>query len=792
MSDAVFNPGGMSSAVQSDFDQPTGRQQSQITREPPQPAEGRRQLVSRWTSKLQRARRLMEPVFKRMRTNMDFAYGRQWPTQLQGYEEERYVANIALRHVQQRTATLYASNPTIVAKKRDRLLASIWDGDMATLQAAQMQMQQAAMMGQATGMDPTMMPGVANAAAVMADVKNVQSYDKMLDRVCRTLEILWNYEVDSQTFPFKSMMKQTIRRAIVTGVGYVKLGFQRAMVMRPEIEARIADMSERIATIERLAADLADGESQPESAESEQLRLAIEALQQEPKLIVREGLTFDYPDSTSIIVDPKCKNLRGFMGADWVAQEYFLTVDEVQEIYAVDVGYGYRAYSQDELYHGVYTPAPNTTQDPAIPGLLPDGGDALACVWEIYSRKDGLVYVLCDGYRDFLREPAAPDVYNDDFWPWYPVILNETYHEREIFPRSDMDLLKDMQLELNRARQGLREHRRANRPKIAVAAGILEEEDKDKLRTHPANALLELNALAPGQKIEDVLQPVKMPPIDPALYETEQTFEDLLRVLGQDQASMGNATNATATEAAVADASRHTDLSSVIDDQDDMLSQLAMAGGKILLLNVSAQTVQEIVGPGAVWPELTKEDVAKNIYLTVKAGSTGRPNKQQEVQNAQIIFPMLQRIPGINPEWMAREVIKRLDDRIDLSEAFVANMPSMDALNRQPGGVMAPNPVDPQNPMTATGQVQPGQPGQSTGGGGNPQAPPMAGQPNDPTAQGAQGAQNAPAINPVNGLLGPRTPPVPGVGGLMPGAHGFMNRPGGGPALTGTHGVPTP
>src|SRR6185295_11217475 len=187
--------------------------------------------------------------------------------------------------------------------------------------AAQMQMQQAAMLGTAAGVNPAMiqqMPGVANAAAVMADVQNVQSYDKMLDRVCKTLEILWNYEVDAQTFPFKAMMKQTVRRAIVTGVGYVKLGFQRAMQMRPELEARIADMSERIATIERLAADLADGETQPESAEVEQLRLAITALQQEEKLIVREGLTFDYPDSTSIIIDPKCKNLRGFMGADWV------------------------------------------------------------------------------------------------------------------------------------------------------------------------------------------------------------------------------------------------------------------------------------------------------------------------------------------------------------------------------------------------------------------------------------------------------------------------------------------
>jgi hypothetical protein len=778
-----------------------GEMKSSIAREPPDPNEQRRQLVGRWANRVLSGRRKMDHTFKRMRRNMEFTYGRQWPEQDRADQDEsRYVANIALRHVQQRTASLYANNPTIVAKKRERLLAVIWDGDMVTLAAAQQQMLQATLIGQAQGIDAAQLPGAPNAAAILADFKNVQNYNKMLDRVCKTLEILYNYEVDAQTFPFKVMMKQTIRRAIITGVGYVKLGFQRALKMKPEIESRIADMSERLANVERLGADLADSEIPKESAEAEELRLSMQALQQEPKLIVREGLTFDYPDSTSLIVDPKCRNLKGFLGADWVAQEYFLSVDEVQEIYGVDVGYGYRAYSRDDIINGTFTNSVTDSFNPMLPGLLPDGGDTLACVWEIYHRKDGLVYVLCDGYKDFLTEPVAPEVYNDDFWPWYPVVLNETYHEREIFPKSDIDLLKDMQLELNRARQGLREHRRANRPKMAVAGGVLEEEDKDKLRTHPANALIELNALSPGQKVEDVLQPIKMPAIDPALYETDQTFEDLLRVLGQDQSSMGQTSNSTATEAAVADASRHTDLTSVIDDQDDMLSQLAMAAGKILLLNVSAQTVQEIVGPGAVWPELTKEDVAKNVYLTVKQGSTGRPNKQQEVQNAQIIFPMLQRIPGINPEWMARELLKRLDDRLDLTDAFIAGFPSMDAMNRMPGGVQAPEPQDPQNPVTQSGELRPGMampmmpPGGGAGppGAGPPGGPPMGGGPRDPTAQGPQGAQNAPAVNPVNGRLGARTPPVPGAGGLMPGNRGFMNRPGGGPRITPSSGPPTP
>src|SRR4029077_21112214 len=98
-----------------------------------------------------------------------------------------------------------------------------------------------------------------------------------------------------------------------------------------------------------------------------------------------------------------------------------------------------------------------------------------ACVWELYHRKDGMVYVLCDGYPDFLREPAPPEAETMRFWPWFAFVINEGYDERRLYPQSDIDLIRDMQLELNRARQGLREHRRANRPKTAVAAGRLEE-----------------------------------------------------------------------------------------------------------------------------------------------------------------------------------------------------------------------------------------------------------------------------------------------------------------------------
>jgi hypothetical protein len=759
-----------------------------VPRDRPVVPEPRRKLVEQWARDIQDAKRHWRRAFDRMRWNMEFVAGDQWQLQ-PGVRrrrrrrasdaeridrDDRYVANIALRHVLQRTAELYPANPTVKAKRRSRIMAANWDGTQQSL----VQAQQAMLQTMQTGM-----PLPPQAQQILMEAEQVKAYDQLMDRIAKTLELFYEYNVAEQVHPFQTMMKMTVRRAVVTGVGFVKVGFQRAMQLTPEIEARIADMSERLATIERLSADLADKETMPDDAEAEQLRVAITSLTQEGGLIVREGLTFDYPDSTAIIPDTKCRGLRGFIGSDWVAQEYLLDPDQVQEIYGVDLrSAGYTAYTDD----GLSTETSSRSYDAGGTAGSTAGKCEPACVWEVYSRRDGAVYVVCDGYPDFLQEPGRPETWLERFWPWFAIVLNEAYDDRTVYPQSDIDLLRDMQLELNRARQGLREHRRANRPKTAVAAGVLEEVDKDKLREHPANALLELNALSPGQKIDDVLQAVKPPPIDPAVYDTAPTFEDLLRVLGSDQADQGSTSGATATEVSVAQFSQHTDLSSVVDDLNETLTEIARSGGQILLLNTSQQVVMDTIGPGAVWPQLSADMVAKNLWLEVEAGVDSLPRQQQEVQMFTQLIPLIQRIPGISPEWMARQLIKRLGADVDLSDAFAEGMPSMEAMNQLMSRPPAGGPPAPGQP----GQEGEGAGGASAGPSGAGRGPPRPPNPQaDPNAQGPQGLTNSIQGPGTQGPLGPRVPPLQvfGANGNRPGTGGGMPRM---PAQN--QGLPTP
>ena len=125
-----------------------------------------------------------------------------------------------------------------------------------------------------------------------------------------------------------------------------------------------------------------------------------------------------------------------------------------------------------------------------------------------------------------------------------------------------------------------------------------------------------------------------------------------------------------------------------------------------------AEEVVRLVGPGAVWPDQGLKDIAEEVYLEVEAGSTGRPNQAVEINNWKSMLPFLIQMGSIPSTWLARETLRRLDDRMDLTEAVVDGLPSIVAQN----SMAQPTP-----------------------------APAANGAPNDPTAQGAEGQNNGPA-----------------------------------------------
>lgn len=638
----------------------------------------REAFIKEWAKKIKDGAVRHEPAFKRMREDMDLARtgcDKSWAGM------DAYAVPIIRRHIKQSVDRTFARLPKAYAQLRKRLEYRIWDGQQASLEQAMQHVGEAGILG--LPVDPTQV-------ALLEEVEEVKHNKLMLQRAGDTLAILFNYFIEEPRPSFKQQMKGLLRRARVCGVGYVQLGFQRQLSgMTNDMSARIDDASKQIERMEAMRAELLEDNVDEQDAKVEELRQSIATIQQQSEAILREGLVFDFPRSTEVIVDPECTNLEGFIGAGWVARERFMTARKIRQIYKVDIkdaGVGYAATrngAQEE----------KGAKDPKF---------CLRRVWDVQNIDDRQIFTICEGYCDYLRPPGPPDVEVEGFWTLFPLVINPVEHEDELFPPSDVRDLKHAQEEYNRAREGLREHRKANRPAYGVRKGLLDDEDKDKLANRPAHAVVELNAMNEQDDVRKVLQRIEPVPIDPNLYDTTAQLEDVFRGAGTQEAVIGGASGATATEVAVGENAMSSGASSDVDTIDEYLVEIARASGQIMLSNMSPEQVQEIVGPGFVWPNLSREQMVKEVTLTVKAGSTGRPNKAAELANRERAMPWLVQLPGINPTPITRDYLELLD--IDPEDAIAEGAPSITAMNAMAtAAATQPSTGDPENDPAAQG-----------------------------------------------------------------------------------------
>ena len=669
-------------------------------------SEPRRKLVEKWQTEVRADKKYFDKVFKRMREDMEYARlgaDKKW------VDGDNYTVPIINRFINQATSALYAKNPKAVAKRKPKLLYVNWDGTQESAKSAFYLVQ--------NGQDQS-----GQAAAVLQEVQQAQSYDTMMKRAGRTLEILFEYFTGEDFPDFKTRMKACVRRAKTTGVGYIEVNFHRAMEADPDVTQRIGDMTAKLEYIKSKQADVQDGKADDDGMTEEDLAIAIKTLEEEKMKIVTEGMTYDFPRSVDIIPHRKCTQLSGFIGADYVTREFLMSPDELQETFKVDIKTNYKEYmsstAPDSTTGGAQEGDRAETNSSDAAGQ-PDGGakkdtKGKAVVWRIMVKKTREVLWVCDGYPDFLKEPEAPPSQVHGFWWLIPIIFNEVEDEKEIFPPSDVNYLKHPQREYNNAREGKREHRRANRPKYFVKKGVLEDPEKTILQNCPAHQVIELAGIEGTMTIDQLIMPYKGIAIDPALYDTSEIMKDVLFGVGSQDADLGQTGDATATESSIAEQSRMSTLASNVDDLDECLSHIARISAQIMLQQLTKQTVMEIVGPGAVWPELDGQTIARELFLEIKAGSSGRPNQAQELANLERGMQWLLQLGGINPTVLARKYAYLLD--IDEDELIVEGMPSVVSINAAAAqqaaaaGQMRVNAADAGNQVHvahATGQVPP-------------------------------------------------------------------------------------
>jgi len=613
------------------------------------PPESVTAAIREWHGKVDSAKARWEPDFKRMRANMRFATGRQWEGQKE-IQGSQYVCNLTLKQISQKVANLYARDPQVDAKRRERMDYSIWDGEATSLLEA---MQSRAMYQQVGLQD-------MHAEALLRDFMQGKMQKELDEKVATTARIAAQRQIDLASPNFKRQMKKLVRRTITCGVGYVRLALVRNDET-PLSEDRIGNMpADRMKEAMRLADELQEGDENIEtSSMAEQLRsigvsMGVPVDDEE----LPEKITFDFLAPTSVIPDERCRSLSDFIGARFLCIEYALPLDEINAMFGTDIEESSKLNSKPQE-------GKDENQTNACPSYI---------VREILNFRDRTHCYIMQGHDDYLRPPESLLPGLTGFWPVFSLTFNDVEvgldeDDTTPFPPSDVDLILHPQREWNRSRNALRDLRNACSPKWMIRKGSMSEADIEKIHLAEPNEIVQLESVSADQKLSDLLAPIPVQAPDVAVFGTDPLVEDISLGGGMQEANMGVADpNVTATGVSVAEQSRIQVSSSNKDDLDEFLSSLMSAVGEMMFSEsgFSQETVVTLVGNGAVWPVQNRLPYKKQILLSIKAGSTGRPNKAIEVQNFNLIAPQLINA-GANPLGVIQEGVRRLDDQLDVS-----------------------------------------------------------------------------------------------------------------------------
>lgn len=79
-----------------------------------------------------------------------------------------------------------------------------------------------------------------------------------------------------------------------------------------------------------------------------------------------------------------------------------------------------------------------------------------------------------------------------------------------------------------------------------------------------------------------------------------------------------------------------------LDVVEDWLSDIAIYSGQLLLQNIQEAVIKQKFGKNAIWPTLTKKEMFSLDDISIRAGSTSKPNKMRERNQCMQVMSMIQ------------------------------------------------------------------------------------------------------------------------------------------------------
>jgi hypothetical protein len=472
----------------------------------------------------------------------------------------------------------------------------------------------------------------------------------------------------------KEKGKALIRATMLCEVGWLKVTYQKDIREDPQVMSRMNDIQDNI---ERLKAKMAaaEGLEGDEDLKMAELNQQIGALESQVETVVSSGLVVDKLMTEDVFVlDPTVRDFFEYRNSSAIAQRVWMDEEKFE------TNFKRKPTKQATKWSGKSAAAAAKSENGSSTTIAKDREESFAAVFEIWDKDANCVYTWCQGEEGWCREPFTPQIIGRRWYPFFGLCFNPV--DGEFYGISDVELLIKLQEEYNQTREKFAEHRKYSIPiRVVRAGGSLTPEDVDLInKAQPGDTVvIGGDSSVPLKNDIDSLQG---PPIDPALYDVQGIRADIEMVSGASDAARGMVLQAkTATEAEIMQQGLASRTAERQDTIEDLIQEMGTYSIEILTGELEIAEVQRYAGSKAVWPlDKNVDRVFDVLNLDIRAGSTGKPNKNKErdqwIELMPIIQNSMEKITMLRQQGMddmadavvelTRESLRRFDERIDI------------------------------------------------------------------------------------------------------------------------------
>lgn len=499
----------------------------------------------------------------------------------------------------------------------------------------------------------------------------------------------------------KRAAKKWVRSALTVGVGALRANWMDRMGQDPVVKAKLDDIQDNLRAVVALRDGYEEGTGPYLDADIQQkeLEAQMKSLEANIEKVMSRGMIYDFIPAQDVTVSLDVDSWMDMLDSPWVDVRYFKSVEDACKLFpelTKEELQGCANYKRD--------PEPEQSKTPATSRQRAEDADTYTytatsssqgkcdyvCIHEMQHRDNGVIYTLIEGLNRYARPPEPPKPFSPRFYDLFLLAFTETEGRRA--PESLNTRSHSLQDEYLRTRSKLSTHRDRVVPKIIFNKAKLDKNSATAITRGVTGEMVGIKVSA-NIDLSKLMWVPSYPSVDAALYDVNQTKLDLELIWGTQEAVMGPIQQPkTATEAKIQESGTQARTTSKRDALEDVLTEISEYTACMAVQSLSPEDVREIAGPASLWLEpnqITPDTIDTLIQIEIKAGSSGKPDTQAEIEQWSnemgILIDSIQQIGTLRNsdpldvadclEAVVEETFMRFGDRVDLSR-FIPRVPA--------------------------------------------------------------------------------------------------------------------